>query len=79
MPDDAAEAYVADARQRLPRDGGSSTLFDLVAGQPLESAALVGAVAERASGCSCRCRRAAPAPPSWASWILPTVRFTLKR
>ena len=43
-PDDAAEAYVADARRRLPRDGGSSTLFDLVAGQPLESAALVGAV-----------------------------------
>lgn len=45
VPDDAAEAYVADARVRLPRDGGSSTLFDLRAGRPLESAALVGAVA----------------------------------
>jgi 2-dehydropantoate 2-reductase len=44
VPEDAAEAYLADARQRLPRGGGSSTLFDLVAGQPLESAALVGAV-----------------------------------
>jgi 2-dehydropantoate 2-reductase len=44
VPDDTAEQYLADARQRLPRDGGSSTLFDLVAGQPLESAALVGAV-----------------------------------
>jgi len=44
VPDDTAEKYVADARQRLPRDGGSSTLFDLVAGQPLESAALVGVV-----------------------------------
>ena len=45
VPDDAAEAYIADARTRLPRDGGSSTLFDLVSGQPLESAALVGVVA----------------------------------
>jgi 2-dehydropantoate 2-reductase len=44
VPDHAAEAYLADARTRLPRDGGSSTLFDLVSGQPLESAALVGAV-----------------------------------
>jgi 2-dehydropantoate 2-reductase len=44
VPDDTAERYLSDARQRLPRDGGSSTLFDLVAGQPLESAALVGAV-----------------------------------
>ena len=32
----------------------------------------------RASGCACPCRSAARAPPSWASWILPTVRFTLK-
>jgi 2-dehydropantoate 2-reductase len=41
---DAAEAYVADARRRLPRDGGSSTLFDLEAGRRLERDALVGAV-----------------------------------
>ncbi len=41
---DAAEAYVADARRRLPRDGGSSTLFDLEAGRRLEREALVGAV-----------------------------------
>jgi 2-dehydropantoate 2-reductase len=41
---DAAEFYVADARRRLPPDGGSSTLFDLEAGRPLERAALVGAV-----------------------------------
>jgi 2-dehydropantoate 2-reductase len=40
----AAEAYVADARRRLPRDGGSSTLFDLEAGRRLERDALVGAV-----------------------------------
>lgn len=44
VPDDEAERYIADARQRLPRDGGSSTLFDLVSGQPLESEALVGVV-----------------------------------
>jgi 2-dehydropantoate 2-reductase len=44
VPDDEAERYIAEARRRLPRDGGSSTLFDLVSGQPLESAALVGAV-----------------------------------
>lgn len=44
---DAAEDYLADARRRLPRDGGSSTLFDLVGGHPLESAALVGAVARK--------------------------------
>lgn len=41
---DAAEAYIADARRRLPRDGGSSTLFDLEAGRRLEREALVGAV-----------------------------------
>ncbi len=41
---DAAEAYVADARRRLPPDGGSSTLFDLEAGRRLERDALVGAV-----------------------------------
>jgi len=41
---DAAEDYVADARRRLPRDGGSSTLFDLEAGRRLERDALVGAV-----------------------------------
>ena len=40
---DAAEAYVADARHRLPRDGGS-TLFDLTGGRRLEREALVGAV-----------------------------------
>jgi 2-dehydropantoate 2-reductase len=44
---DAAEAYVADARRRLPRDGGSSTLFDLEAGRRLERDALVGAVVRR--------------------------------
>ena len=41
---DAAEAYVADARRRLPATGGSSTLFDLEAGRRLEREALVGAV-----------------------------------
>lgn len=41
---DAAEAYVADARRRLPRDGGSSTLFDLDSGRRLERDALVGVV-----------------------------------
>jgi 2-dehydropantoate 2-reductase len=41
---DAAEAYIADARRRLPRDGGSSTLFDLENGRRLERDALVGAV-----------------------------------
>lgn len=45
---DAAEAYVADARRRLPADGGSSTLFDLEAGRPLERDALVGAVVREA-------------------------------
>jgi 2-dehydropantoate 2-reductase len=44
----AAEAYVADARRRLPRDGGSSTLFDLEAGRRLERDALLGAVVRRA-------------------------------
>ncbi len=44
LPEDAAEAYVADARRRLPRTGGSSTLFDLEAGRRLEREALVGAV-----------------------------------
>ncbi len=41
---DAAEAYIADARRRLPRDGGSSTLFDLESGRRLERDALVGVV-----------------------------------
>ena len=41
---DAAEAYVADARRRLPAGGGSSTLFDLENGRRLERDALVGAV-----------------------------------
>jgi len=41
---DAAEAYIADARRRLPRDGGSSTLFDLESGRRLERDALVGSV-----------------------------------
>ncbi len=40
----AAEAYVADARRRLPAHGGSSTLFDLEAGRRLEREALVGSV-----------------------------------
>jgi 2-dehydropantoate 2-reductase len=44
VPRDAAEAYVADARRRLPATGGSSTLFDLEAGRRLEREALVGAV-----------------------------------
>jgi 2-dehydropantoate 2-reductase len=44
VPRDAAEAYVADARRRLPPTGGSSTLFDLEAGRRLEREALVGAV-----------------------------------
>jgi len=44
LPQDAAEAYVADARRRLPAAGGSSTLFDLEAGRRLEREALVGAV-----------------------------------
>ena len=41
---DAARAYLADARRRLPRDGGSSTLFDLENGRRLERDGLVGAV-----------------------------------
>jgi 2-dehydropantoate 2-reductase len=44
LPADAASRYVADARRRLPPDGGSSTLFDLEAGRRLERDALVGAV-----------------------------------
>jgi 2-dehydropantoate 2-reductase len=44
VPADAAEAYVADARRRLPPTGGSSTLFDLEACRRLEREALVGAV-----------------------------------
>ena len=44
VPPGAARAYVADARRRLPPDGGSSTLFDLEAGRRLEREALVGAV-----------------------------------
>lgn len=47
---DAAEAYVADARRRLPPDGGSSTLFDLEAGRRLERDALVGAVVRLGDG-----------------------------
>jgi 2-dehydropantoate 2-reductase len=45
---DAAEAYVADARRRLPASGGSSTLFDLAAGRRLEREALVGTVGREA-------------------------------
>jgi 2-dehydropantoate 2-reductase len=45
----AARRYVADARRRLPPDGGSSTLFDLEAGRPLEREALVGAVVREGS------------------------------
>jgi 2-dehydropantoate 2-reductase len=41
---DAAEQYVADARRRLPANGGSSTLFDLEGGRRLERDALIGAV-----------------------------------
>lgn len=41
---DAARAYVADARRRLPPTGGSSTLFDLENGRRLEREALIGAV-----------------------------------
>jgi len=44
LPAGASRAYVADARRRLPADGGSSTLFDLEAGRRLERDALVGAV-----------------------------------
>ncbi|HTI34617.1 MAG TPA: 2-dehydropantoate 2-reductase [Miltoncostaea sp.] len=44
LAEDAAEAYVADARRRLPASGGSSTLFDLEDGRRLEREALVGAV-----------------------------------
>lgn len=44
VPADAAEAYAADARRRLPEDGGSSTLFDVEAGRRLERDALTGAV-----------------------------------
>lgn len=44
VPEGAAEAYVGDARRRLPATGGSSTLFDLEAGRRLEREALVGAV-----------------------------------
>ena len=57
---DAAETYLADARRRLPSDGGSSTLFDLEAGRPLEREALVGAVARRAAALG------VPAPASRA-------------
>ncbi len=57
---DAAEAYVADARRRLPRDGGSSTLFDLEAGRRLERDALLGAVVRRAE------RMGVPAPAARA-------------
>jgi len=60
VPGDAAEAYVADARRRLPRDGGSSTLFDLEAGRRLERDALVGAVVREGD------RRGVPVPVSRA-------------
>ena len=48
VPPDAAAHYVADARRRLPADGGSSMLFDLEAGRRLEREALVGAVVRHA-------------------------------
>jgi 2-dehydropantoate 2-reductase len=57
---DAAEAYVADARRRLPRDAGSSTLFDLENGRRLEREALVGAVAREGA------RLGVPVPASRA-------------
>lgn len=60
VPADAAEAYAADARRRLPPDGGSSTLFDLEAGRPLERAALTGAVVREAA------RLGVPAPVATA-------------
>ena len=44
VPPDATEAYIADARERLPASGGTSTLFDLEADRPLEHDALIGAV-----------------------------------
>ena len=44
LPTAAAATYVEDAGRRLPHSGGSSTLFDLEAGRPLEHDALVGAV-----------------------------------
>jgi 2-dehydropantoate 2-reductase len=49
IPDSAARDYVDDARQRLPKTGGSSTLFDLEAGRRLEREALVGAVVHEAA------------------------------
>lgn len=49
LPPRSAEAYVADARRRLPADGGSSTLFDLERGRPLEREALVGGVVAEAA------------------------------
>ena len=48
LPRDAATAYIADARRRLPPTGGTSTLFDLEAGRRLERDALVGAVVRHA-------------------------------
>jgi len=48
LPQSGAHDYVADARRRLPKDGGSSTLFDLEAGRRLEREALVGAVVREA-------------------------------
>ena len=44
LPRRAGARYVAEARHRLPAAGGSSTLFDLEQGRPLEHDALVGAV-----------------------------------
>ena len=60
VPRDAAEAYVADARRRLPPTGGSSTLFDLEAGRRLEREALVGAVVREGA------RLGVPTPASGA-------------
>lgn len=57
---DAAEAYVADARRRIPAAGGSSTLFDLEQGRRLERDALVGAVIRAAD------RHQVPVPVSRA-------------
>jgi 2-dehydropantoate 2-reductase len=45
---DTAERYLADARRRLPPEGGSSTLFDLEAGRRLERDALIGSVVRHA-------------------------------
>jgi 2-dehydropantoate 2-reductase len=44
LPPNAAAVYIDDASNRLPPSGGTSTLFDLEAGRPLEHDALIGAV-----------------------------------